>query len=562
MFILILASCNLPLSTPSPTGTPVPFIPRSASTSNAVTLLLTAEPKTVVPGTVFDVNVQISSGEQLVDTAQASINFDPKYLEVIEIVPGTELPTELVRAYDNQSGTIDYAHGALPPAQPAKGLFTLATVKFRAKTEISTTQISFNQDLPRQSGIFYQGGSVQTQDPPLSLAISIQKEPVAIIPTFEPTAKTLLEPSAQPTAQPTTQEKGQLTPQPTAQAKAVTPSTAVPKTKIIDDWTVEIIPAPSEQLRLSEHSLRLDNKNNPYLAFGYNHLYFAFKEDEDWLVETVDDRDKVGEYASLALNSNRVPFISYFDRAKQDLKYATKINGKWERQRIDKDGDVGMFSSIAVDKNNQPHIAYFDDDHDQLKYARWNGSDWIIQVVDNKSRVGLYASLGLNGADIPRIAYYDIPNHDLKYAIWLKNSYWGSMTVTQNGDVGKYSSLAVDNTGYPCFAYFDEDKDAMMYTRFNGKSWTFWTVDDDGRVGINPSLRIDKNNQPHIVYQDIQTHELRYAYFTNGSWKTSVLDGLGTTKTPTSLAIDTSLQPHIAFFDMNENVIKYAVLDK
>lgn len=420
VFILILASCNLPLSTPSPTGTPVPFIPRSATTSDTVTLILTADPNSVVPETVFDVNIQISSGEQLVDTAQASINFDPKFLEVVEIIPGTELPTELVRAYDNQSGTIDYAHGALPPAQPAKGLFTLATVKFRAKAEISTTQISFNQGLPRQSGIFYQGGSVQTQDAPLSLAISIQKEPVVMAPTVEPTEKTPLEPTLQSTAQ----EKVQLTPQPTAQAKAVTTSTSIPETKKIDDWTVEVIPAPSEPHRLSEHSLRLDSKNNPYLTFGYNHLYFAFKDDDDWSIEIVDDRDRVGEYASLALNSNRVPFISYFDRGKQDLKYATKINGKWERQRVDKDGDVGMFSSIAVDKNNEPHIAYFDDDHDQLKYARWNGNDWVIQVVDNKSRVGLYASLGLNGADIPRIAYYDIPNHDLKYAIWLKNSYW------------------------------------------------------------------------------------------------------------------------------------------
>ena len=109
------------------------------------------------PGEEFIVSVQIQSGSQLVDTAQASLNFDPAVLSVVEVQPGPALPILLQNSSDNQAGTIDFSAGALPPAQPASGTFVLAQIKFRALAPVPSTSLVFQSKMPRQSGAFSEG---------------------------------------------------------------------------------------------------------------------------------------------------------------------------------------------------------------------------------------------------------------------------------------------------------------------------------------------------------------------------------------------------------------------
>jgi hypothetical protein len=50
--------------------------------------------------------------------------------------------------------------------------------------------------------------------------------------------------------------------------------------------------------------------------------------------------------------------ISYYDATNDDLKYATNASGSWVFQPVDTAGYVGEYTSIALDSNNNVHISF------------------------------------------------------------------------------------------------------------------------------------------------------------------------------------------------------------
>jgi hypothetical protein len=90
---------------------------------------------------------------------------------------------------------------------------------------------------------------------------------------------------------------------------------------------------------------------------------------QTFLTSTVDAAGAVGEYTSIALDSNNKVHISYYDATQSALKYATNVSGIWATSTVDDTGDVGRHASIAVDSNGKVHIGYFDVTNNTLKYA-------------------------------------------------------------------------------------------------------------------------------------------------------------------------------------------------
>ena len=616
ILILSLAACNIPKpikSTPTTVVQNTPSSVKPGSETGESSYGLQPSTKTVAPGATFELKVEVLSGNQKIDVAQASLNFDPEIFEVVSITPGVGLPTELINSFDNSQGIVDYAHGALPPAEPISGTFTLTTIVFKAKKVSPGSEIRFVMDLPRQSGIFYQGNSV-AGSAPTSAIISVseiagsekskpeteqkaeQISPTLVIseststpqtgltqipletvtPTTKPspTVEMVIVPTESPTVvkvSPTVEEilptatnesiipTVEVTPPPSV---ITAPSTAGGLTTFSGGWKIFTIPAQAGDKILSKQSLVLDSSGNPHIVFGAGTLQYAsLSPTGDWSIQTIDSKDRTGNFPSITISPSGTPQVSYFNLANEDLNFAYLENGVWTTENVDSKGAVGLFTSIASDKNNNPSIAYFDDDRDRLKIAQKEADGWKNRVVDSNGIVGFFASLGMNSTGLPRIAYYDFAKKDLKYAAGNENSAWKIYTPDKEGDVGKYVSMIIDSDGMPAFAYFDQTNEDLKFTRFDGKSWYIYVVDATGAVGWYPSLAIDSQNRPHILYLDQASGNLRYAILDAGKWKIWVLDNLGLTSTPPSIAVDSQDRPHIVFFDGNSGMLKYAVLE-
>jgi hypothetical protein len=152
---LLMVLC-LALAASSPAAAKAPAEPVQAGAA-----LMTMQPSatSVSVGGTFTVTVKVAAGTQNVDTVQASIDFDPNYLEVVPPLSASGvLTTPLQSTYDNTLGTVDYGAGLL--GSTISGTFSVVTVTFKVKAATSGTTLSFHSGLPRETNILYQGSSV------------------------------------------------------------------------------------------------------------------------------------------------------------------------------------------------------------------------------------------------------------------------------------------------------------------------------------------------------------------------------------------------------------------
>ena len=133
---------------------------RSATQTDTVHMVIDPPLVTVKPGEIFTVTVQVQAGTQLVDGAQASLNFDPTRVRVRQMTLGTALPLSLLNQFDNTAGTLDLAVGAL--SDFPSGTFVVGQVQFEALAETAGMSLDFHTGLPRDSNVTFGGVSVLT----------------------------------------------------------------------------------------------------------------------------------------------------------------------------------------------------------------------------------------------------------------------------------------------------------------------------------------------------------------------------------------------------------------
>jgi len=158
-----------------------------------------------------------------------------------------------------------------------------------------------------------------------------------------------------------------------------------------------------------------------YYDWGNYDLKHAWLSDTTWLSETVDSGGDVGRYTSLALDGNNNPHISYYDHTNRTLKYAWLSGTTWLSETVDSTGPQVTWSgrgatSLELDQSDLPYISYYDAANGDLKFAHLSGTVWITQTVDSEGDVGGWSSLALDQAGCPHISYCDWTNKDLKYA--------------------------------------------------------------------------------------------------------------------------------------------------
>jgi len=345
----------------------------------------------------------------------------------------------------------------------------------------------------------------------------------------------------------------------------------------------------------SHTSLTVDSNGDVHISYfdeHNEHLKYATYDGSSWSIETVDSGEgthsdgsdgKVGKYSSIAVDSNDVVHISYYQEGNQygdeygELKYASGSYESWSISEVSTGSgwppsDRGKYSSIAIDSNNNPHISYFDATEGNLGYRHHNGVEWddFPSCCTSSDVHGLYTSIDLDSNNYPHISYYDATNGDLKYAVQKSsNSWWANMLVDGADDIGYHSSLIIDSNQDVHISYQGDDGDLKYATRpADAASEIPWTTSYLTSTGSDPqstSIAVDSSGNVHIsYYESFDFQGLKYATYDGNSWTTTEVDGGDAQVGPTnvgfdsSLALDSSGGVHISYYDFTNGNLKYA----
>jgi hypothetical protein len=348
-----------------------------------------------------------------------------------------------------------------------------------------------------------------------------------------------------------------------------------PQTAIITAWQTERVTDTKAFAWMGDRSMRVDSNGNIHIAYGADHLYYAYYNGSTWTKETVDSRYGVGLYASLALDSANHPYVSYYDASTGSLMFTRKVGAAWDTpialdtpnmasaftfnegegpsleglpvnqvdiqkwadmqaNSVNTDASIqlsflakgrGLYTSIALDTFDNPHIAYYDAANGNLKYAFKGYSNWSINTIDADNDTGLFASIavGRDATDkkFTHFSYYDATAKDLRYAKWsatdAKVIERTSVDGNSNDDVGQYTSMALtyENDQKPRISYYvyvDSSNAFLKFAKYNGSSWEKQLVTPAGQQsGKFTSLALDKNNTPHITYLNTSSSRLKLA---------------------------------------------------
>lgn len=328
-----------------------------------------------------------------------------------------------------------------------------------------------------------------------------------------------------------------------------------------DDWVIECADCPKYFASLTDRSLQVNAGGHPHIAYGGDHLYYAWYDGTAWYHETADGITGVGSHAALALDENGYPHISYCDEAHEAVKYAHRDATGWHVETVQAWLDEGSIpTSIAVDQDGYPHIAYTERRwswSDLVRYAYKDASGWHRENVNLEGEVLVDdLSLALDGDEKPRIVYCKEEGSSFTYA-FRNGSGWTREGVGTGQNRIYGVSLGIGQDNYPRVAYIGSDSLAYAFQDVEG--WHKETLDPEGISGA--SVVLDENDEPHISYQGLVSGTMRYAYHDASGWHTEAIpEGRNEgRRVATALALDSAGQAHIS--NLGEWGLMYARRD-
>jgi hypothetical protein len=340
-------------------------------------------------------------------------------------------------------------------------------------------------------------------------------------------------------------------------------------------WSRRAVDESGAEFGHNATSVALDAAGLPsfsyYVATTLDLKYAEKDANGIWTRTTVDSTGRVGLWNSLALDALGNPHISYFHQNNEvelpvaDLKYATRSGGVWTIEIVDGAGlpYLGEYTSIALDSQGDPHISYYDNDGQALKYAHKSNGSWTLEVVDSASNAGLYTSIVVDASDVPHIAY-QVRDVAVRYATKTGGNW--SIETASPGVQGIDVSLALDSGGTPYIVFFDDqDTEHLRKTRIATRSGATWTTSIAKALGADivgrfTRLAIDSNDMRHMIFFSesifLLTNNFVYATFDGSFWVPQPIETDGKWG---SLVLDATNNPHVAYNNPTETQAKYAV---
>ncbi len=127
-------------------------------TPTAIVRVDVVAPKGVIGrGQTFEVRLEVGSSFQEIDGAAAYLDYDPELLQVVGLTPGPTLP-QVLQNQIATPGQVNFAAGTFDKFP--KGRFVLATVQFRALSDVVDTTLHLSAEGARQSDVTFAGRSV------------------------------------------------------------------------------------------------------------------------------------------------------------------------------------------------------------------------------------------------------------------------------------------------------------------------------------------------------------------------------------------------------------------
>ena len=293
-----------------------------------------------------------------------------------------------------------------------------------------------------------------------------------------------------------------------------------------------------------------------------------------------------GSWLSMGVSLEGAPVVSYFDRTKGALGFATATwtedeELQWRHEKVDgyadesgfDAGNRGKYSTLGVAADGRVWIAYQDVTNKNLRYAtRGPGEDvWESNNADvgggAQPDAGLYANLALDAYGHPVVAHYDQGVGALRVARWNGSAFSGVVAdegVAPAGDTGA-DELVADVGMYPNMAISDSIEYIAYYDVANGDLKLAWgaagsysveVVDAEGDVGQWPDIVVH-DEQLHIAYHDVTNGDLKYAVGSPGSWSIETVDTADHVGADTHIWVSGG-KPQIVYFDGRNNDMKQA----
>ena len=331
-------------------------------------------------------------------------------------------------------------------------------------------------------------------------------------------------------------------------------------------WLTEVV---DDSTDVGAHaSLALDIEDRPHISYfddTNNALKVASYDGADWTIESLDSSYASACQTSLALDRAGRPHISYCGLSPMgaaQLKYAHHDGIGWEITPVST--EAVTHTSLALDSAGRPHISYLVSG--AVWYAAYTGSDWSFDTAASPGAGGS-VSLALDGGDGPHISYHDAASGCLMHA-YLGGAGWAAEMVDCDGGPGLYNSLALNPADLPSIAYYGNDH--LQYAWHDGTEWHSVTADSGMTAGWYASLALDPAGAPHIGYYqsipdpsgDETLGQVKYARLDGADWLIETVDSGGDMGKYASLALDAAGSPHIGYRDATNGHLKHAEYDK
>lgn len=313
-------------------------------------------------------------------------------------------------------------------------------------------------------------------------------------------------------------------------------------------WSLYTLDDAKSFSQFGSHHFRL-KLGQPRLAYGGDHLYYAWFNNGKWNYEVVDGARDVGAHASLAFDSKGAPNISYRDATNQALKYARKVDQVWQVQTVVKGGVTGH-TSIEMDAGDHPHITFIT--ATGLSYAHFGALGWETEQVMSIEEAGAPITaemLALDRNGKPHVVFNTDSGSDVRYSSRESDGWHsgaialGFYTEPNGGDV----ALALYPNGDPYIIANIDSWDNWYHHRFHqvvsakrvDGVWTFQVENYNGAVAP-VAIAIDAKGTAYLA--NAQGGATTYRTDPEGSAET--VDAWTGQPLALALALDDQGQPH------------------